>query len=154
MANPNLPEWAQGAVVTPNLTASHTVTPRADTARIAAARARAIAHSRETNAPGAPYSFEYPESYYRDLAGLGTSPWDIDVLSCLANILEISVFKSTEDGARVISLPDLRDRLAARIVEFGLSAPLIWEWFSDERDPIGHEWFRQPLANRIKRFKQ
>src|SRR6266571_6617523 len=69
------PKWAVGAVrTTPNPTA-YDSKPQTDTERISAARSRAMADTKENNAPGAQYGFEYPPEYYADGCGVETSTY-------------------------------------------------------------------------------
>jgi hypothetical protein len=141
-----------------------------DDARIAAARARGMAHSRDMNAPGAQYGFGFPESHYTDFAGLETSDWDAGVLVCIAEILEVPILKRSRwvwthdkydprtgnyilSDVPAVTIAELKSAIDARIVELGLSKPLIWEWFADVHEPIGQEWWRVDLQTRIQRFK-
>jgi len=146
------------------------VTPVTDAERIAAARLRAIARCRETNRPGAVYSWEYPDSYYRDFAGAETSRWDAGVLICLADILEVPKLRQSRwdvsdesydaqtglfnlSDAPAVSIQELKMAVQNRIAELGLSPARVWEWFSDVREPRGQEYWRFNLATRIQRFR-
>ena len=144
MSNLNIPDWARGAVVTPKTPC--TTSFGTDSQRIASARLRAMNHSRETQAPGMPYSFEYPEAYYKDMAWPGTSPFDADLLKFLAYFLEAPTSAS-------MGINELTKVVDDRCAELSLSKAKIYEWYADVREVRGSEWWRQPLENRVKKFK-
>jgi hypothetical protein len=147
-----------------------TVTPLTDAERIAAARLRAMARSKEHNAPGAPYGWDYPDSHYQDFAGSQTSHWDAEVLVCIANILEIPKLRQSRyslsgenydantglfnfGDCPAVSIAELKATVDARIAELGLSKAKIWEDFADVRESCGQEYWRFDLQTRIQKFK-
>jgi len=174
MSAQNIPDWAHGLAVV--VGSESRVTPRiehteSDAARIASARLRAIAHSKEHNAPGTQYGFEFPASYYKDFAGPETSRWDAAVLVCIAEILEAPILKRSKfvwsrdnydprtgtfefSDAPVVSIHELRAAVDARISSLSLSKAKIWEWYANVREPIGAEWWRSDLQTRIQKFKK
>jgi|SRR5579872_2346783 len=163
-----VPEGANESPRTPRT--SPIAKSQSDAERIASARARAIASSKESNAHPI-YSFDYPQSHWQDFAGSETSSWDAGVLVCIANILETPILKNGPNAwqpehqydrttgmfhfsdAPSVSIKELKDAIDARIAELGLSKVKIWEWYADVREPIGHEWWRSDLETRIKKFK-
>jgi hypothetical protein len=169
--NSEVPAWAQG--LTPEESKpSRSAQPRTDAERIADARSQAIARSKVTNAPGAQYGFGYDESHYQDFnAGPETSRWDAGQLRYIAEILETPILKRSKyawrehyepwtgmfnlsDGPSG-SIQELKSAVDARIVELGLSKPLIWEWMSVPHpdDDFGRAIWREDLATRIQRFR-
>jgi hypothetical protein len=142
-----------------------------DAARIASAKARAMQISKENNRPGAQYGCDHHESYYQDFSGPETSWWFANILVCFAEILEAPILKRSRwvwthdkydprtgnyilSDAPAVTIAELKSAIDARIAELGLSKVAIWEWFSDVREPIGQEWWRQDLATRIQRFRE
>lgn len=145
------------------------VTLRTDAERISAARLRAIVRSKQANS--SQYSWEYHPSYWEDFAGPQTSKWDAAVLTCLANVLEVpklwqsrySLSAETYDtqtglfnvgGCPPVSIQELKDAVQNRITELGLLSARVWEWYATFREPIGREWWREPLETRINRFRE
>jgi hypothetical protein len=162
------PDWAKGAVSTLNPTAKAQAKPTVD--RIAAARARGMARSKDSNADSN-YGFNHPASYWQDFAGPETSAWDAEVLVCLAGILETPILNRSKfvwqaehydaragqfnlSDTPAVSIQELKDAVDNRITELGLSKVAIWEWYADVREPIGREWWREDLETRIQKFKR
>ena len=162
------PKWAK------NLTAdesSQPVSNLSDAERIAAARSRAMADTKENNAPGAQYGFEYPDYYYQDSTGPESSQWDAGVLVCFAQILEAPILKRSKyvwthdlydprtgnfnlSDSPAVSIAELKASIDARIVDLGLSKVKIFEWFAYVREPRGQEYWRFDLETRVQKFRK
>jgi len=148
-------------------------TPQTDAARIAEARLRAIEHSRATNAPGAQYGFQHGEGYYKDgSTGPETSYWDARRFVFVAELLETPILKCSKfiwqndhydartgmfnlSDAPAVSIQELKSAIDARIIELGLSKPLIWEWMSVPHpdDDFGRAIWAEDFVTRISRFR-
>jgi hypothetical protein len=118
-----------------------------DEAQISAARRSAMERSRTLNAPGAPYGFDFDESYYRDFAGPETSYWDARRWIHVAYLLQTPILKQFrymignkynprtaeyvwDDGTLCIALADVKAAVLARIGELKLSQVNIWEYLA------------------------
>jgi hypothetical protein len=158
--------------ITKQTSAPRRANGQTDANRISSARERATAYCKIINAPGAQYGFQYHESYYRDFAGPETSLWDAEHWVFVAEVLETPILKNIKHkmgnryDARLgkfvskadtdvvfLSLQELKDAVDARIAELGLSKVLIWEWLAGPGGPIGGEWWRKNLSERIQRFR-
>ena len=167
-----VPAWAKDLTPSPLVVAETKSIPlaRSDAERIADARARGIARSKDSSAHPT-YGFGHPASYWQDFAGSETSGWDAAVLVCIANILESPILKRSKSVWQAkhyevrtgqfnlsdtppVSIQDLKDAIQNRIDELGLSLAAIWEWYADIREPIGREWWREDLETRIQKFKR
>jgi hypothetical protein len=161
------PDWAKGAVSTLNPTAKAQAKPTVD--RIASARARGIARSKDSSAEPT-YGFGYPASYWQNFAGSETSSWDAAVLVSIAGILESPILKRSHfiwqtehynphtgffnlSDTPPIAISELKDAIQNRIDELGLSLAAIWGWYADVREPIGKEWWRSDLETRVAKFR-
>ena|ERR1700730_10456410 len=125
------------------------VANQTDAERIAAVKARMKASCKARNLPGAQYSFEYRPEYFQDYIGPETSTYDFEHLFFMLSFLEDPKWRllscNHRDGnynARTgiwtrgdlqISIGELKQAVAERIRELGISELLLTEYLAESR---------------------
>ena|SRR6266571_2431258 len=160
------PRAAKGSPITkPSRVANQT-----DADRIASARARHLASVKENNLPGAPYGFGYLPEYFQDGPQPETSMYDFNRLLFTLHFLGDSklYFENdhcgqyrnmtgiwTRKDKSEMSIQHLKDRVAARIVELGISAVLLFEYFAvPHTQQEDQQLYSLSFAEKMLRFKK
>ena len=141
-----------------------------DSDRISAARARHLASVKENNLPGASYGFGYEPEYFQDGGQPETSVYDFNRLLFTLYFLGDSelYFENdhcgqyhnmtgiwTRKDKSEMSIQHLKDRVAARIVELGISAVLLMEYLAVPHTIAEDQEFHNlSFAEKMLRFKK
>ena len=140
------PRTAKGSPVTKQ----SRVVNQTDADRLVSAKAQCIARSKE-NSADPNYGFGHAPSYWQDFAGSETSAYRFDHLMFLLGFLKDPKWEHLSHnyrdgdynrrtgiwtrGDQQISIQDLKDALAKRIVELMISEVLIFEYLA-----VPHSW--------------
>jgi len=142
----NVPRTAKAEPITkPSRVVNQT-----DAARLFSAKAQCIARSKASSADPN-YGFGHAPSYWQDFAGLETSEYRFDHLMFLLGFLKDLKWEHLSHNYRdggynrrtgiwtrgdvQIPIQDLKDALAQRIVELGISEVLLFEYLA-----VPHSW--------------
>ncbi len=149
---------------------SRTAKSQTDLERIAAAKARSKASVKANNLPGAQYGFQYAPEYFNDCSGPETSTYDFEHVFFILYFLEdpkwLWLSCNHRDGnynARTgiwnrgdlrISIQDLKNAVAERIAELGISEVVLAEYLAESHSiQESQQFYGLSFDERMNKFR-